>query len=79
MIYVTVLLYTYNITTMVQLCCVFTGAVYDYNEKGVNRSLEGWDQCVCVPVLQQYDEKCIALWDQKLEQHSAYNTWHPER
>ncbi|KAK2177740.1 hypothetical protein NP493_582g02029 [Ridgeia piscesae] len=55
------------------------GAVYDYNEKGVNRSLEGWDQCVCVPVLQQYDEKCIALWDQKLEQHSAYNTWHPER
>lgn len=55
------------------------GAVYDYNEKGVNRSLEGWDQCVCVPILQKYDETCIALWDQKLEQHSAYDTWHPER
>ena len=51
------------------------GAVFDFNEKGVNRSIEGWDQCVCVTVLRSYSEKCTAIWDPKLHQHSASDAW----
>ena len=55
------------------------GAVYDYNDAGLNRSLDGWSQCLAVPVLELEDMHEKAMWDIRVAEVCTYSEWVPNK
>nr|XP_033782187.1 MKRN2 opposite strand protein [Geotrypetes seraphini] len=56
-----------------------TGTVYHYNETGIHRDDLGWEQCVCVPLIQPSMFGLINQWDRYLEECCASEDWLPCR
>ncbi|XP_029456646.1 MKRN2 opposite strand protein [Rhinatrema bivittatum] len=55
------------------------GTVYHYNETGIHKDDLGWEQCVCVPLIQPDMYGLINQWDQHLDEFCAAETWLPCR
>ena len=55
------------------------GAVYDFDETGVHRSLDGWNQVLAVDVIKPQWTYEYALWNTILLEHFSYDLWLPER
>ncbi|XP_028854838.1 MKRN2 opposite strand, tandem duplicate 1 isoform X2 [Denticeps clupeoides] len=55
------------------------GLVHNYTISGIRKDQCGWEQCVCVPLLQPGTDRRTALWDKELEEFSSLSTWVPER
>ncbi|KAG1962683.1 MKRN2 opposite strand protein [Pimephales promelas] len=53
------------------------GIVYNYTRAGVQREQEGWERCVCVPLVQPDMFSLINQWDQYLEKFSSHQMWDP--
>ena len=49
--------------------------VYDYDEKGINRSREGWQLCIQIPVLEENDMTEKVMWDMRLGEITTYGEW----
>ncbi|XP_067907926.1 MKRN2 opposite strand protein-like isoform X3 [Heterodontus francisci] len=56
-----------------------SGVVYNYIETGVQRDNCGWEECVCVPLVQPDMYSLINQWDLYLEQFSTADLWLPNR
>ncbi|XP_043563899.1 MKRN2 opposite strand protein isoform X1 [Chiloscyllium plagiosum] len=56
-----------------------SGVVYNYIETGVQRDGCGWEECVCVPLVQPDMYSLINQWDIYLEQFSTADLWLPNR
>ncbi|XP_064288276.1 MKRN2 opposite strand protein isoform X1 [Passer domesticus] len=55
------------------------GVVYSYDQEGVHRDGSGWEQCICVPLLQPDMGELLQQWDQLLEEFSREEAWLPHR
>lgn len=55
------------------------GAVYDFNEQGVNRSLNGWKQCLAVEMVAPNQNNIEPIWNAKLHEFIAYEDWLPNK
>ena len=51
------------------------GVVYDFDEKGLNRSLQGWSQCVAITIATRTDVRLTSIWDLKLQEFACYEHW----
>ncbi|ELT90583.1 hypothetical protein CAPTEDRAFT_152855 [Capitella teleta] len=56
--------------------CDSRGVVYDFDERGVNRSLEGWEQCVAIRMEQTVHSR--GLWDVRLREFTCDEQWRGE-
>ncbi|XP_026096507.1 MKRN2 opposite strand protein [Carassius auratus] len=54
-----------------------SGTVYSYTRSGVQRESQGWERCVCVPLVHTHMFSLRSQWDQYLEQFSSAHTWDP--
>uniref|UniRef100_UPI00398EFA72 MKRN2 opposite strand protein-like isoform X2 n=1 Tax=Pristiophorus japonicus TaxID=55135 RepID=UPI00398EFA72 len=57
----------------------FAGVVHNYIETGVQRDDCGWEECVCVSLVQPDMYSLINQWDLYLEQFSTADIWLPNR
>ncbi|KAM6979840.1 MKRN2 opposite strand, tandem duplicate 1 [Aplochiton taeniatus] len=57
----------------------FPGVVYSYTESGVQRQQQGWEQCICVPLVRPGHHSPRANWDLELETLSCQPAWEPHR
>ncbi|XP_034142637.1 MKRN2 opposite strand protein isoform X3 [Esox lucius] len=57
------------------------GVVYSYTSSGVQKEKQGWEQCLCVPLVAPGtgSDSFGTLWDNKLEQFSLLPIWSPNR
>ncbi|XP_005052906.1 PREDICTED: MKRN2 opposite strand protein [Ficedula albicollis] len=55
------------------------GMVYHYDQEGVHRSASGWEQCICIPLVQPDMWELLQLWDNLLEEFSWEEAWLPHR
>ncbi|XP_024283940.1 MKRN2 opposite strand, tandem duplicate 1 [Oncorhynchus tshawytscha] len=58
------------------------GVVYSYTSSGVQREEQGWEQCLCVPLVApgtSGGSLAGILWDSELEQFSRFPTWSQHR
>ncbi|NXG21296.1 MKROS protein, partial [Grallaria varia] len=55
------------------------GVVYHYEERGVQRARQGWEQCLCVPLLRPHAWDLQRRWDGLLERFSRSHAWQPRR
>ncbi|XP_001920208.6 MKRN2 opposite strand protein [Danio rerio] len=53
------------------------GVVYNYTCAGVQRETQGWERCICVPLVQPDMFSLISQWDQYLEKFSTAQMWDP--
>lgn len=53
------------------------GVVYHFDSSGVQCSLEGWRQCLAVPVLDVTDTNKINVWSVALTQFCTSGMWGP--
>ncbi|XP_043107207.1 MKRN2 opposite strand protein [Puntigrus tetrazona] len=53
------------------------GTVYNYTRCGVQREQQGWERCLCVPLVQPDMFSLMSQWDQYLEKFSSAQTWDP--
>ncbi|XP_030063488.1 MKRN2 opposite strand protein [Microcaecilia unicolor] len=56
-----------------------TGTVYHYNQTGIHRDDVGWEQCVCIPLIQPSTYGLINQWDRYLDERCASEAWLPCR
>ena len=56
------------------------GYVYDYDETGVHRNINGWAQSVAVPIVKNTRDPAFTyMWDAKLHEFTLQADWAPER
>ncbi|NXF84050.1 MKROS protein, partial [Sclerurus mexicanus] len=55
------------------------GVVYNYDREGVHRARSGWEQCLCIPLLQPHLWELQQRWDHLLEEFSQGEAWLPHR
>lgn len=55
------------------------GKVYDFDEDGINRSVNGWNQCLAVSVTNKAEYKLTALWNAKLQEFISSTHWIAEK
>ncbi|XP_056357212.1 MKRN2 opposite strand protein [Oenanthe melanoleuca] len=55
------------------------GVVYNYDQEGVHRAGSGWEQCICIPLVQPDMWELLQLWDNLLEEFSWEEAWLPHR
>ncbi|ELW46951.1 hypothetical protein TREES_T100019835 [Tupaia chinensis] len=57
----------------------FSGVVYNYDARGVQRDTAGWEQSVSIPLLQPGMFGLMDQWDKYLEDFSCTGAWLPHR
>ncbi|NXO21989.1 MKROS protein, partial [Cisticola juncidis] len=57
----------------------FAGVVYHYDQQGVHRAGSGWEQSICIPLVQPDMWELLQHWDQLLEEFSLGEAWLPHR
>ncbi|XP_016340081.1 MKRN2 opposite strand protein [Sinocyclocheilus anshuiensis] len=53
------------------------GIVYNYTKTGVQREHQGWEHCICIPLVQPDMFSLMSQWDQYLEKFSSAQMWDP--
>ncbi|NXR47728.1 MKROS protein, partial [Hippolais icterina] len=57
----------------------FAGVVYNYDQEGVHRAGSGWEQSICIPLVQPDMWELLQHWDSLLEEFSLEEAWLPHR
>jgi hypothetical protein len=60
-------------------CFVFSGVVYNYSARGIQRDEAGWERSLSVPLVQPSMFGLLDQWDKYLEDFSASLAWLPHR
>ncbi|XP_063267903.1 MKRN2 opposite strand protein [Prinia subflava] len=55
------------------------GVVYSYDQQGVHRAGSGWEQSICIPLVQPDMWELLQRWDELLEEFSLGEAWLPHR
>lgn len=55
----------------------YEGIVYNYTKTGVHRDNQGWERCICIPLVQPDMFSLMSQWDQYLEKFSSAQMWDP--
>ncbi|XP_050184271.1 MKRN2 opposite strand protein [Myiozetetes cayanensis] len=55
------------------------GVVYHYDQEGVHRAHCGWEQCICIPLVQPQSGQLLHHWDGLLEEFAEGEAWLPHR
>ena len=58
--------------------CDSKGIVYDFDEEGLNKSVEGWPQCIAVNVVHKNEFQVLSDWDVKLSEFCDMERWHAD-
>ena len=58
--------------------CDSKGVVYDFDEDGMNKSSDGWPQCIAVKVVEKKDFQILSLWNSTLQEFSETAKWNAE-
>ncbi|KAA0708036.1 MKRN2 opposite strand protein [Triplophysa tibetana] len=51
------------------------GVVFNYTRTGVHRDHQGWERCICIPLVQPDMFNLISQWDEYLEKFSSTQMW----
>lgn len=56
---------------------LYIGVVFNYTKTGVRRDYQGWERCICIPLVQPDMYNLLDQWDQYLDKFSNAQMWDP--